>query len=77
VGGRNVSPISPGDSGGDFGSLWLSPPSTGDSLEAEGCLLVSVIVFGTICEQDYITVTTGCQLGHARFREKECPFTKG
>ena len=44
MGGRDVSPISPGDSEGDFGSLWLSPLSTGDSLEAEGCLLVSVIV---------------------------------
>jgi hypothetical protein len=49
VGGLNVSPISPGDLEGDFNSLWLSPPSSGDSLEAEGCLLVSVIVFEDIC----------------------------
>ena len=66
---HDASPISPGDSGEDFGSLWLSPPSTGDSLEAKGCLLVSVIVFGTICDQDYITGTIECQLSHARFRE--------
>jgi hypothetical protein len=49
VGGLNVSPISPGDLEGDFSNLWLSPPSSGDSLEAEGCLLVSVIVFEDIC----------------------------
>jgi hypothetical protein len=77
VDGRDVSSISPGDSGGDVGSLWLSPLSTGDSLEAEGCLLVSVIIFGTICEQNYIIGTVGCQLSHARFRGKERPFTKG
>jgi hypothetical protein len=59
-------PFHPGNSGGDFGSLWLSPPSTGDSLEAESYLLVSVIVLGTVCELDYITATAGCQLSHLR-----------